>query len=456
MYKIRKAKKILLLAATCFTCSTQATTLLEAVNAAAEYDAAIKAAINAKRAGNEAFDQGIAGLLPSIGLESSYTRQDQPHASYAAAVKRHNYSFNLTQPLFDAAKLAALQRRSALSDIADVDFLSAQQRLVSEVSDAFFSVLYQREVLQATRAASQAFRKQLSMAQASLRVGEGLKTDVDEAQANYDRAQANEITARNDLDVANGTFQRITGLKADGITPINTSCLLPGPESDIQKAMLLAAENNLDVIKARLQLEQSRSDVVATTAAHLPVVSFQASYGGNWSRGEGDNPLDTLFGTTQKTRNTRVGVYVSVPLFNGGGQLSQSREALRRRDQAREVLEDTRRKARQEARAAWLGISNGLALVNALKKANLSAASKVKSTEYGREVGLRTIVDVLNAQQSFYETQQNISEAQYNFLSSKLNLALIQGQLNAQTLDEFACAETQPVSESTSSNQVKG
>lgn len=456
MNTVRKVTGLILLAASCFPSSTLATTLLEAVNAAAEHDSAIKAAMKSKRAGNEAFDQGIAGLLPSVGLESNYTKQDQPHASYAAAVKRHSYSINLSQPLFDVAKIAALKRGSALSDIADVEFLSAQQKLVSEVSEAFFSVLYQREVLQATRAASQAFGKQLSMAKAALRIGEGLKTDVDEAQANYDRAHANEIAARNDLEVANGTYQRLTGLNADGISPINTSCILPAPKGDIKKAMLSAAENNLDVVKTRLQLEQTRSDVIATTAAHLPVVSFQASYGGNWSRGEGNNPLDSWFGTTQKTRNTLIGINVSMPLFNGGGQFSQSREALNRRDQARETLEDARRKASQEARSAWLGVTNGFALVNALNKATHSAANKVKSTEYGREVGLRTIVDVLNAQQSFYETQQNISEARYKFLSSKLNLALIQGQLNAQTLQEFACVGTQSANEFTYSNRVKG
>lgn len=432
---------ILLTGSSCLPLPARATTLLQAVAAASEYDSAIAAALNAKKAGNEAFDQGIAGLLPSIGLDSSYSIQDQPHAPYARAVTRHNYSVNLTQPLFDVAKVAAFQRGSAISDLADVEFVSAQQKLIGEVSDAFFAVLYQREVLQASRAASQAFRQQLAMASASLRIGEGTKTDLDEAQANYDRALANEVTARNDLDVANGTYQRITGLNADSVDPIRAECVRPPAVGDIKNVMAMAAKYNLEVIKAEFQLAQSKSDVVATSSGHLPVVSLQASYGGNWSRAEGNDPMDAFFGTTQKTRNSSIGINVSVPIFNGGGALSQSREALRRRDQARDMLEDSRRKAAQEARSAWLGVTNGMALLEAQKKASRSAASKVKSSEYGRDLGLRTIVDVLNSQQDFYQSQQNISEAKYKYLTSKLNLALILGQLTVRTLAEFECAD---------------
>lgn len=418
-----------------------AATLKDAVNAASKYDSGINAARFSKEAGNEKFDQGVAGLLPTIGIESNYTKQDQPHASYAAAVKRHSYAINITQPLFDMSKIASFKQGSVISDMVDVEFYAAQQKLIVDVSDAFFQVLYQREVLQATRSASQAFSKQLEQSKAALRLGEGTRTDVDEAQANYDAALAKEIANRNDLEVANGLYQRLTGLSADEVNPINSSCMRADIPRDLNVVMEEAARNNLDVKTAQFQLKKADAEMLGATGAHLPVVSLQGSYGANWSRGEGENILDEVFGTTSKTRNTLVGINVSMPIFQGGGLVSQSREALYRRDEAKSNLQDTQRKVRQEARSAYLGITNGFALLKAQQKAAISAKNTVESTKYGRDLGLRTIVDELTAQNKYYEALSAISEARFKYLTSILELSHVTGSLNYEKLSMFDCPD---------------
>lgn len=416
-----------------------ATSLLQAVDAARSYDAEFSAAYQAKKAGNEAFDQGVAGLLPTISLDGSYTKQDQPHASYAAAVKRHNYGINLSQPLFDMSKIAAFQRGNATSDLADMEFIGAQQKLIRDVADAFFAVVYQREATEVAISATKVFKKQHAQAVAAFKLGDGNRTEVDEAQANYDEAEAREITARNDLDVSNAAYNRLTGLNADEIMPVSTQCYRPSQLGELKKVILLAQSNNTEIKKATQQLELTKSDLVGAAGRHLPTVTLQGAYGGNWSRGENENVLDSVFGTTSKTQNSLIGVNVSIPLFAGGGQLSATREAIDRRNQARDLLEHTRRKVNQEARTAWLNITNGLALLKARKKAADSAHTKVKSTSYGRELGLRTNIDELNAEQKYYDALQNIAEARYKYLTSTFDLLLLLGTLDDRILIEFDC-----------------
>ncbi|MTD28843.1 TolC family outer membrane protein [Erwinia sorbitola] len=416
-----------------------ATSLLQAVNAARHHDAEFSAAFQAKKAGNEAFDQGVAGLLPTISLDGSYTQQDQPHASYAAAVKRHSYSVTLNQPLFDISKIAAFQRGNAASELADMEFIAAQQKLIRDVADAYFAVIYQREVTEVAISATKVFQKQRAQAVTAFRLGNGNRTEVDEAQANYDEAEAQEIMARNDLEVANAAYQRMTGLDADEIIPVSTQCYQPSQLGDIKKVLLQAQSNNTEIKKATQQVELSKSDLVGAAGAHLPIVTLQGAYGGNWSRGENENVLDSVFGTTSKTRNTLVGVNVSIPLFAGGGQLSATREAIDRRNQVRDLLEHTRRKVGQETRTAWLNITNGMALLKARKKAAMSAETKVKSTSYGRELGLRTIIDELNAEQKYYDSLQSIAEARYKYLTSTFDLLLLLGTLDDRILIAFDC-----------------
>ena len=424
----------------------QATTLLEAVNAARRYDAGFSAALQEKKAGNEAFDQGVAGLLPSINLEGNYYKQDQPGVNYAAAVKRHDYKLSLNQPLFDLAKFAAFQRGSATSDLADAEFIVAQQTLIRDVSDAFFKVVYQREVLEVAVSAIRVYGRQREQALAALRLGQGTRTEIDEAQANYDEAQAKEIAARNELEIAGTAYTRLTGLIVEGIEPVSSQCYRLTRQENMKQALLQAQRNNADILKASTQVAQARSNLVGATAAHLPVVSLQASYGGNWSRGEDSNDIDEFLGTTSKTKNTLIGVNVSLPLFAGGGQLSASREALDRLNQSKYLLENTRRQVNQQTRTAWLNITNGSALLKARQKATLSADSKVKSTRYGRELGLRTTIDELNAEQKYYDAMQNVAEARYKYLSAGIQLLALLGTLDDPVLQQFSCTTplTQP------------
>lgn len=72
--------------------------------------------------------QGFAGLLPVVTLNAAWNKTDQPDAAYSAGVTRHNYSFNLTQPVFDVARYANWRKTVVISDLADVNYLIAQQK----------------------------------------------------------------------------------------------------------------------------------------------------------------------------------------------------------------------------------------------------------------------------------------------------------------------------------------
>ncbi|AIO42374.1 type I secretion outer membrane, TolC family protein [Burkholderia cenocepacia] len=418
--------------------------LLDAVNAARRFDAGIGAAHNAQLAGREKRWQGIAGLLPRVELNGGYTKQDQPSAVYAAAVRRHSASATITQPLLDLSRVADFKRGGTLADQADIEYEKASQSLIIDVANAYFEVLFRREAVQAAEAAQQAFHKQLDRADTALRIGDGTRTDVDEARANLDKALAQTVSAQADLAIASGTLQRITGLAAAELSPISWHCTLQGAPVDLATVMDDAAGDNVDVRIAGKQLDQSQADIVAAIGAHLPVVNLQASYGTNWSRGVHQNGIDTVFGTTSKTRSSIIGVTVTIPLFAGGGALSASREAYRRRDQARDALEDARRKSRERARAAYLGITNGVALIRAQERVLASAASKVKSTRLGREVGLRTQIDELNAQQHYFEAIRDLADVRYRYLRARLQLSAARGKLSDDDVASIGCRADDP------------
>ncbi|WP_034945840.1 TolC family outer membrane protein [Erwinia oleae] len=432
-------KSLIILVALLTGGNAQGITLQQAVLAASTYDSELAAAANLHDAESQKRIQGFSGLLPEISLSGNYYKQDQPDASYAAGVKRHSYTLNMTQPIFDLAKYATWRRADASADLADITYMSAQQKLIQDVSNAWFTVIYSRKQLATLQQEKRAYEIQLNKVKTALQVGDGTQLDIDEAQANFDRAIAEMLSAENELNNAHINFSRMTGLPAEDIREDNMQCLFRSSNESLQSALERAVQKNLNIVAARHQLEEARSDIIATSAAHLPVVSLQASYGGNWSRGENENVWDSIFGTTNKTKNTYVGVNVSIPIFAGGRQLSQSFESLSRRDQALQLLEDARRKTIQNTQMSWLGVKNGLEKINAYKRASESAKKKLASTIFGKEVGLRTLVDQFSAERDLFKSMQELTEAENNFLKQKIILAASTGDLDYSTLDTYVC-----------------
>ncbi|MCJ7958167.1 MAG: TolC family protein [Pseudomonas sp.] len=438
-----RQKKLLWLKLSCLVCSgiylnsAQGITLLGSVDAARYYDADISASRSNRDASGEQKWQGLAGLLPQVELSGNYSLQDQPDASYAAKVRRHAYDVTLNQPVFDLPKIAGYRKGVAISQEADVALNNADQQLILDVAQAFFNVLYQRDELAVSKAEVRLYTSRLAEQKAALKLGDTTQIELDEVQVNHDQAVARELAAENDLEVEGSLYQRLTGVDPALISSSLRDIMPIIQDKDKGQILSSAMHDNLDVKQAEYRLKQAEADVLGANGAHLPVLSIQASYGGNWSRGENENVFDSIFGTTSKTRSTMIAATLTFPLFTGGRQLSQSREAYSRRLEAQDLLLSARRKAKQAARTAYMGVYNGVAMVHAQKKAVESAQKRIRSTQYGKEIGLRSSADELTAIKEYYETVRAASDAQYKYIISNLQMAASTGSLNDAELSRW-------------------
>jgi outer membrane protein len=129
------------------------------------------------------------------------------------------------------------------------------------------------------------------------------------------------------------------------------------------------------------------------------------------------------------TNNGTVGLTLSVPFYSGGLIQSRVRQALAQREKADQDLESTERSVAQAVRQNYLNVTSGIAQVQALEQALTSTQSQLDSTILGRDVGVRTSVDVLNAQQQVYQTRRDLQQARYNYLLNTLRLKAAAGQL---------------------------
>jgi outer membrane protein len=423
----------------CLTSTSWASDLLQAWNSAVKYDAQIAAARNAKIAGQEKAEQGQALLLPKVNVNgnTAYAQTEYQPGRASALVQgsdadgnNYGYSISATQPIYRADLFASADQLKKQTVLADLQYRQAEQDLILRVSKAYFELLAAQEKVRLTLAQKQAVAEQLALAKKSFEVGVATITDTDEAQASYDSILATEIAADNDLAVKRSAFSLLTGMSPDQLAIIGDNKQPTAPEpNDLNVWLQKAESNSISNSSQQLALDIATREIDKYRALSAPTLDLIASYGNDWT-GSG---LSRSGGTDQNSAGT-IKLQLSIPLYTGGDRSSRLREAAAKKDQQRDTLEATRRDVEQSTKQAFLGVNAGAAQIRALQQVLKSSESLLASSKLGREVGVRTTVDVLNAEQKYYGTRYDLVVARYSYLYARLLLASSAGELAEKDL----------------------
>jgi outer membrane protein len=409
--------------------------LLQIYRLAQGSDAVYAAARAAWTATQEKLPQGRAGLLPSVTLSGS-TQWNERETEFrnpgfftprtaSDRFNSNNWTVTLTQPLYRRQNFVAYEQAKTQVGQADAQLALAGQDLILRVSQAYFDALLADNNVELAAAQKVAISEQLAQAKRNFEVGTATITDTHEAQARYDLAVAQEIAARNDLEIKRRQLAQIIGRPAPALARPTGEIKLELPQPNrIEPWVEEAMRASLSVVIAEGTLAFARQEVDRNRGGHHPTLDAVASYG-DAGAGVGQQVGSSGFDSTTKV----IGLQLAVPLYQGGATASRVREALANEERARQELESARRSAELAVRQAFLGVTNGMAQVNALRAALVSSQSSLDSTRLGLEVGVRTQVDVLNATQQIFTTRRDLAQAAYNYVLSQLRLKAAVGRI---------------------------
>jgi outer membrane protein len=409
--------------------------LLDSWTAARKSDATFSAARNALQAGKEYSEQSDSQMKPKLNLSGSIGVFDVDFEKTATADRRYGqtaYSLTLTQPLYRLDALATAGQQEKQAALAEIQFKAAEQDLIIRVATAYFNAALADEKIRQINAQKEAVSQQLAQAKKSFEVGVATITDVDAAQASFDSLLAQEIVAQNDRDVKYQAYEQLTGLDPKLIVPV-TDQLQPGsPDPALPDEWIKRAElGNYTLLSQQINLEISRFDVDKYKTSAAPTLDLSVSYGN-----ESSGSLAGFSNVHSETKTTKAMLQLSVPLYTGGNRSSLYRQAIAKQEQQRDTVEAVRRETVLSTRKSFLGVQAGAAQTRALQQSLNSNKSLLESTRLGRDVGVRTMVDVLNAQQQYYASRYELTSARYTYLLSRLQLASAVGDLSDKDLRE--------------------
>jgi outer membrane protein len=415
----------------------QAQSLLDLYQAARNHDATYQAARAEREAGLQRADQAKAAVLPTVTLNAGVNRTDQEADLSSGGRSDLDYqtrstSLNLSQPLFRPANFATFRQGAQQAELAEAQWLAAEQDLILRVSQAYFDVLSAQDGLTFVQAQKTAVREQLAAAQRNFEVGAATITDTREAQARYDLVVAQEIAADNDLRIKKLALDQLVGLQEARPLPLAPAAALPAvTPQDINYWVDQARTQHPSVRQARVALRNAELENTKALSGHLPTVDLTASRSMNKYTNGG------AAGNTDSANVTTIGVQLTLPLFAGFATQNRLRETLALEDQAQAQLQGAERAVSQGARTAYLGVLSGLSQVKALEAAETSSQSALDANQLGYRVGVRINIDVLNAQSQLYQTKRDLAQARYNVLLSNLRLRQASGDLDGDDLQEI-------------------
>ena len=421
-----------------FTCANTAYTvdLVEIYGYALDSDPQYRQVAATKRAVMEQRPQALAQLLPSLTFSANAFTNEQEIDSIFNPIDQtgkvtfgsHGYSLDLTQPLFRGDRIIQYLQSDNLIKQADAELIAAEQDLILRTTTAYFEVLAAYDNLGFAEAEKKSLSRQLDQAKQRFDVGLTAITDVQEAQAGYDRAFAAEIEARNNVDNSTEALREITGAYFSGLAPLGETMPLLSPQpEEIETWTGAALEQNLNVLASQHAVDNARREIKRQQAGHLPTVDMVARHSLDETGGR--------FGSFESTTSS-VGVQLNVPIFQGGYVNSRVRETHERLNAELEGLEQARRNAQRLTRQAYLGVISGISRVKALKQAVVSSETALQATEAGFEVGTRTAVDVVAAERATSQARRDYARARYDYLLDTLRLKQASGSLSVEDLSQ--------------------
>lgn len=406
-----------------FAASATAQTVVDALSQAYLTNPTLAAQRASTRASDEAVAQANSQWKPSLSMSTGVTTAYTSNGTATMSTASPTITLSLNQPLYRGGRI------EAGIDQAEANVLAARARLrttegqvLASVVDAYMGVLRDQAVLQLNINSEQVMQTELRASRNRFQLGAATSTDVATAESRLSAASATRIQAEGSFRISLTTYERIVGVAPTSMSTPEPLTMLP---NSLEETIQIALNESPAVLVAFYAEHTAQASLRSANGARLPTVSMSAST----SRRAPDWPDWAPF-----TLASSVGVSVSVPLYQSGGEFSSIRSAQENLSASRLQLEDARRTARSTVTQSWQSLATARAQILSRSDQVRASESALRGFRQEYEVGARTLLEVLNAEQDLLNARVQLVTSRRDEVVASYGLLAAMGRLTASTL----------------------
>lgn len=401
---------------------------LVAIEKAKNYDPRFLAVKHEYRASLTLPKQSRASLLPQITAsyfkyQLNYLTSPPHYFDYSS----YNFRLQLQQSLFNLVLWQDYLQSKERVNLAEQRLTEAELELVKRVSEAYFNFIFAQERLKVLEEEKRALQAQLQMAKALFQAGEATLTDIHDVEARLAELEFRRISAEKEFHSAKNNLVRLIGEEIISVPLFRED--LPLPElspPDLEYWKKLAQTQSPLVKYYHYSREIARREISKQSYHGYPRVDLMASY-------IKTSTIEYL--RTAPITYSTLGIQITMPLFTGGYISAKKEEARERFRQADKEYERTLSEVLQQVIETFFGVQSASAKIKASQVHLRSAEVALESTKKSYRAGLRTLVDVLNAESFLFQAKHSLLQAKFDYLKNFLALKYTCGNLTTSDLE---------------------
>ena len=413
---------------------TNAQSLFEVLARTYQTNPTLQSAQAYLRSVDERVGQAKSGWRPTITLDGNATHLEQKFKNYPGTAdfdydnNQYDASVNLVQPVFSGFKTVSAVDYAKLSVLAVREQTrQTEQQVLLSAAVAGLDVIQAKALLELQKNQEQVLNRHYKSYQKRLKVGELTKTDVAQSEARLKGAVAARINAEGVLETSIATYESVVGEKPQNeITVDDLKSLMP---KSLEETLSYVKQNNPSLKAAEYAIEAAGKNVSLQKGDIMPSVNVIAGAGYQWAQ-----PLPQI-DDHYDGRYWRVGANLSMPLYQGGGEYARIREAKELENQARIDYTRTLRELTKQATQAWETYQTTKASIESIKAQIKASKMALDGVIREADVGSRTVLDVLDAEQEYLNYRVNLVSAERNMTVAAFNLLATMGTMTAQSLN---------------------
>ena len=299
--------------------------------------------------------------------------------------------------------------------------LDLEQQVLLQAATAYMDVVRDQSTLDLNINNEKVLQRQLEATRDRFQVGEVTRTDVAQSESRLAAAKASRVAAEGTLANSRATYVRLMGQapgKLENAPPLGD---LP---PSVEETNAIAADKAFLVVAAKYTELAARDNVDVIFGEMLPLVTLNGNY---------QDSRETA-SATGRFKTATVGVTATVPLYEAGSVSARTRQAKEVVAQRRKDLDKQIRLSVQTATQAWDALESARAQVTSFNSQVTAAQIALNGVEQEQQVGSRTVLDVLDAEQELLTAQVNLVRAQHDVVVQTYTLRAAVAGLTAQQL----------------------
>lgn len=405
--------------------SAGAMTLEEAVQQAIDTNPEVGAASGNRRAIEQELRQARSFYLPQLDvtaevgpsrIEDSTTRRSGGD-DYANG-SREVYRATLRQRLFDGFETdSQVAREKARLRSAAHSVYDTAEFLALNVVNQYLEVQRQRQLLEIAENNVDVHEEILELVRDRLDRGAGSTADVSQTQARLFQARSTITQREQDLQDAVARFRRLVGQPPGQLEDVDAPRdAMPQNE---RAALEVAVENNPQIRARQADVEAATAGIDVAESDLYPSVNLEAQ----------SSYRDETDGAQTYEHEHRVMLQFEWTLFAGGRNVAARNEAIERASQARSERMNVMREVREELRRSWNALRAERRRFNEQQRV---VASNLETRDAYRDqfqVGQRTLLDVLDAENELFTARGQLATARINRVFAQYRIIALTGNL---------------------------